>query len=73
MGLMKIKNNVDNYSSAKHISSIDNIFCDNANNYLVLERKKQYEEMLKKAAKDEEFLRRTTKCDKDFAFIDSEE
>ena len=40
--------------------------------YLMQIRKNQYDAMMKEAAKDEAFMNRTTKCNNDFVFADSE-
>lgn len=40
--------------------------------YLTQVKKKQYDAMMKEAAKDEAFMSRTTKCADDFSFADSE-
>ena len=40
--------------------------------YIFVTKKKQYDAMMKEAAKDKAFMSRTTKCDKDFATADSE-
>ena len=42
------------------------------NDYLAQARKRQYYEMMKEAAKDKAFMSRTTQCDEDFSFSDSE-
>lgn len=59
-------------AKTKQVPSLNYAIREAVDDYLVLTRKKQYFEMMKEASKDERFLNRTSKCDKDFAFIDSE-
>ena len=57
---------------ANQIPSVNFAIRQAVDDYLVQARKKQYEEMMKEAAKDEAFMNRTSKCSEDFTFVDSE-
>ncbi|MBE7023861.1 MAG: ribbon-helix-helix protein, CopG family [Clostridia bacterium] len=59
-------------AKSNQIPSVNFAIRQAVDDYLVRARKKQYDEMMKEAAKDEAFVTRTSKCDEDFAFADGE-
>ena len=59
-------------ANSNQIPSVNYAIRQAVDDYLMQVRKRQYEAMMKEAAKDKAFMRRTAKCDNDFVFADSE-
>lgn len=59
-------------ASSKQIPSVNYAIRQAVDDYLAALRKKQYDAMMKEAARDKAFMGRTAECAKDFAFADSE-
>lgn len=59
-------------AGSKQIPSVNYAIRQAIEDYLAVTKKKQYDAMMKEAAKDKAFMSRTTKCDEDFAAADSE-
>lgn len=59
-------------AKTNQIPSVNFAIRQAVDDYLSQAKKKQYDEMMREAANDEAFMRRTAKCDADFSFADSE-
>lgn len=59
-------------ASSKQIPSVNFAIRQAVDDYLAAARKRQYDAMMKEAANDRAFMSRTSKCDEDFVFADSE-
>ena len=59
-------------ANSKQIPSVNFAIRQAVDDYLTQARKKQYDAMMKEAAKDKAFMSRTSKCDEDFVFADGE-
>ena len=57
---------------SNQIPSVNFAIRQAVDDYLAGVRKRQYDELMKEAAKDRAFMSRTSKCDADFVFADSE-
>ena len=58
--------------NSKQIPSVNFAIKQAVDEYLKQIKKNQYEAMMKEAAADKAFMSRTSKCNEDFAFADSE-
>ena len=58
--------------NSKQIPSVNFAIKQAVDEYLKQIKKNQYDAMMKEAAKDEAFTSRTSKCNEDFTFADSE-
>ena len=59
-------------AKSNQIPSVNFAIRQAVEDYLAQAKKKQYDVMMKEAANDKAFMRRTAKCDEDFVFADSE-
>lgn len=59
-------------AKAKQIPSVNFAIRQAVDDYLSQTKKKQYDDMMKEAAKDEAFMSRTMRCADDFSYADSE-
>ncbi|WP_432650647.1 hypothetical protein [Huintestinicola sp.] len=59
-------------ASSGQIPSVNFAIRQAVDEYLKQAKKKQYDELMKEAAKDEEFIKRTMSCADDFSYADSE-
>jgi hypothetical protein len=56
----------------KVIPSVNFAIREAIEEYIILTKKQLYEKQMQEAAEDERFQKRTTDCNKDFTFVDSE-
>ena len=59
-------------AKSQQIPSINFAIRQALDEYLKQAKKREYDEMMKAAAKDTSFMERTMKCAEDFSFLDSE-
>ena len=59
-------------AKSKQIPSVNYAIRQAVDDYLVQIKRKQYDAMMKEAAKDKAFINRTMNCAQDFSFADSE-
>ena len=65
-------NELKDLAKSKQIPSVNFAIRQAVDDYLAQVKKKQYDALMKEAAKDEAFMKRTMKCAEDFSFSDSE-
>ena len=58
--------------SSNQIPSVNFAIRQAVDDYLAEARKRKYDAMMKEAANDRAFMSRTSKCDEDFIFADSD-
>ncbi len=59
-------------ANSERIPSVNFAIRQAVDEYLAKVRKAEYDAMMKAAARDTAFMKRTAKCDSDFAFADGE-